>query len=410
MSTLIGAVFVLTYIGMALGRVPGLRIDRTGIALMALAILLATGAIDLTFAARAIDGPTLVLLFALMILSAQFQQAGLYDLCAERITRAAGSPARLLAATIAVAGALSALLSNDVVVFALTPLICAGLARRNLDPRPYLIGLVGAANAGSAATAIGNPQNILIAQVGQLDFWHFMAVCLPPAIAALAIVHVVVARVWRDELSVAPAPAPPREAAPIDRWQIAKGLLATVALVAVFALPYPREIGALAVAAALLASRRLSSRQTIAAVDWHLLLLFACLFVVTAAFAETGLAGNALAALEAQGLWPDRIAVLAPLSLVASNTIGNVPAVILLLAVWTDAPAGALYGLGLLTTLAGNLLLVGSLANIILAERAAGQGVRLGFVDFARAGVPMTLLTMAVAAVWLGFGGWMRWV
>jgi len=410
MSTLIGAVFVLTYIGMALGRVPGLRIDRTGIALMALAILLATGAIDLTFAARAIDGPTLVLLFALMILSAQFQQAGLYDLCAERITRAAGSPARLLAATIAVAGALSALLSNDVVVFALTPLICIGLARRNLDPRPYLIGLVGAANAGSAATAIGNPQNILIAQVGQLDFWRFMAVCLPPAIAALAIVHLVVARVWRDELSVAPAPAPPREAAPVDRWQIAKGLLATVALVAVFALPYPREIGALAVAAALLASRRLSSRQTIAAVDWHLLLLFACLFVVTAAFAETGLAGSALATLEAQGLWPDRIAVLAPLSLVASNTIGNVPAVILLLAVWTDAPAGALYGLALLTTLAGNLLLVGSLANIIMAERAAGQGVRLGFADFARAGVPMTLLTMVVAAVWLGFGGWMRWV
>jgi Na+/H+ antiporter NhaD/arsenite permease-like protein len=181
-------------------------------------------------------------------------------------------------------------------------------------------------------------------------------------------------------------------------------------MIALFATPLPREIGALAVAAALLASRRLASREMIGAVDWHLLLLFACLFALTASFADTGLAREALVWLEAHGYLPDRLVVLAPLALLMSNTIGNVPSVILLMAVWPQPGTGALYGLALLSTLAGNFLIVGSIANLIVAERAARAGVRLSFADFARAGVPMTLASMAVAVVWLGLGGWMRWV
>ena len=109
------------------------------------------------------------------------------------------------------------------------------------------------------------------------------------------------------------------------------------------------------------------------------------------------------------GLLPDSLSILAPLSLALSNTIGNVPAVILLLTVWPDPSTDALYGLALLSTLAGNLLLVGSLANLIVAERAARVGVRLGFADFAKAGIPMTLLSMAMACLWLWAGGWMAW-
>jgi Na+/H+ antiporter NhaD/arsenite permease-like protein len=111
-----------------------------------------------------------------------------------------------------------------------------------------------------------------------------------------------------------------------------------------------------------------------------------------------------------RGLLPESLAVMAPLALVMSNTIGNVPAVILILSVWPDPPTGALYGLALLSTLAGNLLLVGSIANLIVAERAAAVGVRLGFLDHARAGVPITILSMAAAVAWLGLAGWMRWL
>ncbi|MEO5336351.1 MAG: anion transporter [Magnetospirillum sp. WYHS-4] len=404
---MIPAVFLLVYLGMALGRVPGLKIDRTGIALFGVALLMAAGEVDVAGIGRAVDGPTLVLLFALMILSSQFAGSGFYDLCARRITLARASPTALLGLTVAIAGGLSALLANDIVVFAMTPLLCRGLAARGLDPRPFLVGLAGGSNAGSAATVIGNPQNILIGQVGGLDFWKFLAVCGVPALLAMGLVFVAVRLAWREALA-APAIQPdPAGPIPLNRWQTAKGVIATLLLIALFTTPLPREVGALALAALLLASRRMASRDMIGAVDWHLLLLFACLFTVTAAFADTGLAQQGMDWLRAHGLLPGSLAVMAPLALVLSNGIGNVPAVILILAVWPDAPEGTLYGLALLSTLAGNLLLVGSLANLIVAERAQASGVALSFADFARAGVPMTLASLALAALWLGLGGWM---
>jgi len=154
-------------------------------------------------------------------------------------------------------------------------------------------------------------------------------------------------------------------------------------------------------------SRRMASRDMLGMVDWHLLVLFAALFAINHALGLTGIPAALVGDLQAAGWLPDRLAVMLPLALAGSNSIGNVPAVILLLAAWPLPPEGALYGLALLSTLAGNLLLPGSLANIIVAERAAAAGVRLGFVEHARCGVPMALLSMALAAVWLWAGGWM---
>ncbi len=408
MQFLIVGVFILTYIGMAAGRVPGLKLDRTGIALLGLVVLLAGGAIKVEDIGRAVDAPTLLLLFALMIISAQFGAAGFYDWCAGKITAATGSPTVLLAITVGVAGALSAVLANDIVVFAMTPLLCRGLLARGLDPRPFLIGLACASNAGSAATVIGNPQNILIGQTGDLDFWHFLLVCGPPALLSLAVVVGVIGWQWRADLRAMPAPA--RTDVPaLDIYQTDKGVLAVLMLVILFTTDLPREIGALVIAGLLLLSRRLSSRAMVGAVDWHLLLLFACLFTITAAFASTGHTESAFAWLARNGLLPDRLSILAPLTLVASNTIGNVPAVILLLTAWPSPSPEALYGLALLSTLAGNLLIVGSLANIIVAERAASVGVKLGFLDHARSGIPVTLLSMGIGCVWLWLFGFLPW-
>lgn len=408
MQFLIVAVFVLTYIGMAIGRVPGLRLDRTGIALLGLVVLLAAGSIKVEDIGRAVDAPTLLLLFALMIVSAQFGAAGFYDWCAARITAAKGSPTLLLTITVGIAAALSAVLANDIVVFAMTPLLCRGLLARNLDPRPFLIGLACASNVGSAATVIGNPQNILIGQTGNLSFWHFLVVCGPPALISLLLVVGVVRWQWRPELRATVAPSR-ASLPPLDIYQTDKGLLAVLMLVILFSTDLPREIGALVIAGLLLLSRRLSSRDMVGAVDWHLLLLFACLFTITAAFASTGHTESAFAWLARQGLVPERLSILAPLTLVASNTIGNVPAVILLLTAWPNPSQEALYGLALLSTLAGNLLIVGSLANIIVAERAASVGVKLRFLDHARSGIPITLSSMAIACLWLWLFRYLPW-
>ena len=409
MDTVVVVVFAATYLGMALGRIPGLKVDRTGLALMAVVALLASGAVDVATIGKAIDLPTLLLLFALMIVSAQFQAAGVYAAAAARVAAARGSARRLLLLTVVVAGLLSAVLANDIVVFAMTPIVAEGIRARGLDPRPFLLGLAGGANAGSAMTIIGNPQNILIGQVGGLDFWRFLASCGVPGLLGLAAAYLAVSLSWRRSLTAPAAPPQPDRLPAPDPWQTIKGILAVIALLGLFATPMPREFGALIIAAALLLSRRLTSRAMIGHVDWNLLLLFACLFVVTESFAATGLAAQAVRDLAEYGMLPDRLPVLAPLTLAASNTIGNVPATMLILSVWPSPPPGALYGLAVLSTLAGNFLLTGSLANIIVAERARGLGLTLSFADFARAGMPMTLVSMAGGMAWLWAGGWMGW-
>lgn len=402
---LVVAIFGLTYLGMALGRFPGLQIDRTGIAVIAAIALVGLGAVPAERLLGAIDFPTLIILFGLMILSAQFAASGFYDWCSLRIAATPRSPATLLAITVAVAGLLSAVLANDVVVYAMTPLLGVGLKGRGLDPRPFLIALACAANAGSAATAIGNPQNILIAQLGGLDFWRFLAVCAGPAVIGLVVTYVVVRLTWRDALATAAPGTGSLPEAQLDRPHLIKAGVATAVLLALFATPLPQAMGVLLIAGALLISRRIASRRMLGMVDWHLLVLFAGLFIVTDALAETGLPDRAVAALAAAGLTPERLAVIAPVALVASNTIGNVPAVILILSVWPNLPDGALHALAVLSTLAGNLFLVGSLANLIVVERAQTVGVVLSFRDHARSGVPITLISGAAAILWLWLAG-----
>ena len=413
-AALIILIFVLTYLGMAAGRLPWLQVDRTGIALLGAIALLATpDAVTLDQLGATIDTSTLVLLFALMIISAQFVASGFYDLCAEWITSRRGGPAWLLATTVAVCGGLAALLANDIVVFAMAPLLIAGARTRGLDPRPFLIALVCATNAGSAATLIGNPANILIGQVGNLSFHTFLLACAVPATIGLVAVFGIVWLLWHDRIEgtvlAVTNDVPDVPLHPHDRNQSIKGFVAMAALLILFTTSLPRETGGLVIAALLLANRKFTSRIMIAAVDWPLLLLFVCLFSITGALADTGVPWTIISGLQESGLMPNNLAVLTPLTLLMSNTIGSVPSVILLLQIWPNPPQGALYGLALLSSLAGNLLLVGSLTNLIVVERAATFGVHISFGDFARAGVPITLISMGFAVCWLAWTGWLPW-
>jgi Na+/H+ antiporter NhaD/arsenite permease-like protein len=410
-AAIIILVFILTYLGMAAGRLPWLQVDRTGIALLGVIALLATETVTLDDLGGSIDTSTLVLLFALMIISAQFLSSGFFDRCADWIGRQTGGPARLLAATVAVCGGLGALFANDILIIPLVPLLIAGARARSLDPRPFLIALACATNAGSAATLIGNPQNILIGQIGSLSFHTFLLACLVPALIALLCVFGVLWLLWHDRIEntvlAVTRDVPEVPVHPYDRNQTIKGIVAMVALLILFTTSLPREIGGLVIAALLLANRKFTSRTMIAAVDWPMLLLFVCLMAITGALADTGLPWTLISALRSIGLLPDNIAVLTPLTLLMSNTIGNVPAVILLLQIWPNPPQGALYGLALLSSLAGNLLVVGSFTNLIVLERGAAFGVRISFADYARAGVPITLLSMGFAVFWLAWTGWL---
>ena len=398
-------ILILTYIGMAAGRIAWLQVDRTGIALLAVIALLASGEMTLDDFGSAVDLPTLAFLFAMMIISAQFAESGFIDLCARTITESRHGTATLLALTVAIGGGLSAILANDILIIAISPLLIVGAQRRGLDPRPLVIALAAATNAGAAATLIGNPQNILIGALGRLDFWVFLAICAVPAIFTLIVVFLVVWLQWRTRISqpvlAATLDPPPVTVHPLDRNQTIKGAVAVLLLLVLFATPLPREIGALIIAALLLASRKITSRTMIAAVDWPLLLLVACLFGITGALNQSGVAAQILDFLTGHGLLPNSLVLLTPYILVASNTIGGVPAAMLFLQLWPSAPPGVFYALALLSSLAGNLLLTGSLTNVLIAERADRMGARLTFTEHARAGVPIAIISIGFAVFWL---------
>lgn len=400
MNTAVVLVFSLVYAGMALGRLPGLALDRTGVALLGAIAMVALGALSIDEAWLSVDMPTLYLLFALMVVSAQFRLAGFYSAVVRQVVALRVSDPALLAVVMAVAAGLSAVLTNDVVCLAMTPMLIEGCVRRRLDPVPFLLGLACASNIGSAATVIGNPQNILIGQRLALGFAAFLVDAGVPALLGLVAAWAIIARQHRGGWH-RPAEPPDVQAPPLNRWQSAKALVITMLLVVVFLgfEQLPRHGVALACAGVLLLSRRMASREMLGLVDWQLLVLFIGLFVVNGALARTGAIETTLAALRGVGVDATRPVWLFLLSAVLSNLVSNVPATMLLLPAATHPLGGPI--LALSSTLAGNLFIVGSIANIIVVTSAQASGVELGFRKHARTGVPVTAATLGIAVVWL---------
>jgi Na+/H+ antiporter NhaD/arsenite permease-like protein len=399
MDPVVLAVFALVYAGMVFGELPGLALDRTGIALLGAIALVATGRLSLEAAWLAVDVPTIALLLGLMVVSAQFRLGGFYTALTRRLGHGDHAPGALLALVVLASGLLSAVLANDIVCLAMAPVLVEVAARKRLDPVPYLLALACASNVGSAATLIGNPQNMLIGQSLHLSFAGYLLDGGVPALAGLGIVWLAVWAGYRHRW-VAPMEVPDIHAPAFDGWQTLKGAaVVTVVMAAFLAAPWPREIVALAAAGVLLVSRRMASREMLGLVDWHLLVLFVSLFVVNAAVAQSGLLDRIVGAFAGTGWALASPPTLFVVTAALSNLVSNVPAVMLLLPLATDDLAGPV--LALSSTLAGNLLIVGSIANIIVVDQAARLGVGIDWKTHARIGIPVTLATLALAAAWL---------
>jgi Na+/H+ antiporter NhaD/arsenite permease-like protein len=403
-------IFCVVYLGMILGGLPFLSLDRTGIALLGAIALLTIGDLTLDEAAQAIHLPTIILLFAFMVVSAQLRLGGFYAWVTVRIGALRLSPPMLLGALIFTVAGLSAVFSNDIICLAVAPVLIDVCRSRNLRPLPYLLALACAANIGSAATLIGNPQNMLIGERLQLSFSGYLTEAAPPVLLGLLFTWAFIAWHTRGSwqpLGVAAAAARGEERRSedeaLDRWQTVKGLgVAAVVFFCFLFAPWPREVVALTAAGVLMLSRKLHSRHMLGLVDYELLVLFMGLFVVNYAFEKTGIPGALVADLAGAGIDLHRPEVLFPVTFILSNLVSNVPAVMLLLPVATHELSGPLLALG--STLAGNLLIVGSIANIIVVDAAQGRGIRIDWRTHAKVGVPVTLITFAVSAVYL----WLR--
>jgi Na+/H+ antiporter NhaD/arsenite permease-like protein len=387
---------------MILGGLPFLQLDRTGVALLGAIALIAVDAMTPEEAAKSVHLPTIVLLFSFMVISAQLRLGGFYPWVTRKLATLPVSAPVLLLAVVAVVGALSAIFSNDIVCLSIAPVLADACVRRRLNPLPFLLALACASNIGSAATLIGNPQNMLIGSTLNLSFAGYAKEAAFPVLFGLVTTWAVIAWQRRDRWNLKDEPAHPpeqREEPPLDRWQSAKGLAVACVLLFVFLFTdWPRDVAALTGAGILLTSRRLHSNKMLGLVDWELLVLFVGLFVVNHGLEQTGLPAATVRDLATVGFHLDQPAPLFGATLILSNTVSNVPAVMLLLPVATHALAGPL--LALVSTLAGNFFIVGSIANIIVVTAAARSGVIIDWRAHARVGLPVTLLTLGFLAAY----------
>lgn len=401
-------VFLIVYVALGIGHVPGFKVDRTGAAIVGALAMISAGRIGPQAAWEAIDYRTIGLLFGLMVVSSAFVVSGFYAWTAAKVATLDVKPPVLLAILVAVAGLLSAVLTNDVVVVAMTPLLVAITLSRRLNPVPFLLAFCFASNTGSAGTIIGSPQNMIAAQGLGLSFTGFLGVAGLPALVSLPVVWAVVAflyrNTWHLPSSTAPKPAVVTAPVVVDHWETAKAGLVTLAVIVAFVVSdWPRELIALAAAGLLLMNRQIASRDMMKHVDGNLLLLLMGLFVVNAAMAETHLPQQALADLRTAGLDLQQPLWLFLIVSALSNIVGNNPAVMLLvpyLGTGGDRDAlGAALALG--TGFSSNLIVFGSLAGIIVVEAAAKHDVRISFGEFARAGIPVAAACMVIAAAWI---------
>jgi Na+/H+ antiporter NhaD/arsenite permease-like protein len=395
-------IFFLTYVVVAVGSAPGLRVDRTGAAIIGAILMVVTGAISFDDAVRAVDFRTLVLLFGMMVLVAHLRLAGGFAALVRGISARVTSPVPLLVALVVTTGVLSALFVNDTICLVFTPIVLDIAETRRQRPIPYLLALATASNIGSLATMTGNPQNMLIGTVSGLSFGAFSRALSPIALIGLVLDALVIWLIFRRDLHVLPGEveAPP-PGIPPHGPMLVKSVVVAVGMLAGFLAGYDAALVAASGAAVLLVTRRVAPRKVYASIDWDLLMLFAGLFVVVGAAERAGIDRRLFSLLAPLGL--QTIAGLTATAAVLGNAVSNVPAVMLFTRIVPQLPdpRRAWLVLAMASTLAGNLTILGSIANLIVVEGARRRGYSIGFWEYLRVGLPITVATIAFGVWWL---------
>ncbi|WP_414475863.1 anion transporter [Microvirga sp. M2] len=395
------AIFVLTYGGIALGRIPGLRLDRAGIALLGAASMLAAGALTPEEAYHAVNLDTITLLLGMMVIVAHLRLSGFFRLVNGWAVTHAHSPLVLLSVVTLTTGAFSAFLVNDAVCLVMAPLVLDVTKRLGLRPVPYLLAVAMGSNVGSVATITGNPQNMIIGVISQISYATFAAALVPVAAVGLILVVILVTLLCGSEFRIPKVLAADAGPSRIHKSQMLKAILVTVGVVVAFFAGVPVAKAAISGAALLLVTRQVKPGKVYREIDGPLLLMFAGLFIVVAGAEKALLSPDLIEAVH--GLRLTDTWILTGVTAALSNLVSNVPAVLVLKPFVQGLPDQQRIWLviAMASTLAGNLTLVGSVANLIVAEKARAAGVEMGFGIYLRVGFPLTLATLTAGAWWL---------
>ncbi len=404
---LVLAVFVLTYLGLAIGRIPGLKLNRAGIALLGAIAMMIVSRNSTGEIVSAVNWPTIFLLFGFFVVSAQLRMSGFFDQIASHISSRLDTPWRFLGFLVAVTAGLSAFLNNDIVCYVLTPVVGTALVKKRLNPVPFLIALAAASNTGAGLTLIGNAQNMMIGQLAHLSFLRYMAWSVVPVLAGLVGTFLVTRIGGRSP----PVPLedtdadPGNSSYPFDAYHTVKGLVVLAIVIALFFTSLPREVVVLVAAGIHLMSTKYRTQDLLALVDWQVLLLFMALFVVSGAFQATGYEDGLVAWLEGRGLNPSLPGNEVVITAGLTALIGNAPAVMLLAKLIPFTHVSAAYIMGAANSFGGNAILTASVANLIVVQQARRQGIVISFWAFARHGIPITVISLAALFAWAALAG-----
>jgi Na+/H+ antiporter NhaD/arsenite permease-like protein len=398
-------IFLASYFVFAFGRLPATRIDRTAMAVIGAVMMFVCRILSPQSAIGSVDFNTLVLLFAMMLIVASLHLAGFFDWVAKRVIFHL-SPRQLLPGVIFTSGVLSAFLVNDVVCLFMAPLILDVSKRMGVRPLPYLLALATASNIGGAATITGNPQNMLIGTVSGVGYRHFLAHLGPVSVVGLlidwAVIYWFYLRGKETVVELPQSPAVQQTASPTANLRLLWPVMVTVAVLIGFFLGFHPPLVAAAGGALLLVRRTRDPREIYGDVDWSLLVLFLGLFLIVGGAEQAGITSTLLEAAERLNLHNSVIFV----SLVAllSNLVSNLPAVMLLknLVPQFQNPHTMWLMLAMSSTLAGNLTITGSVANIIVVEKARTV-THISFFEYMKTGAPITIATLLFGWLWLQF-------
>lgn len=394
-------ILVLTYAGVAVGRVPGLRLDRAGIALLGGAAMIAIGALDMEDAYRAISFDTITLLLGMMIVVAHLKVSGAFRALGGFAIEHAHAPFMLLVMVTLLTGVLSAFLVNDAICLVMAPIVVHVTRVINRNPVPYLIATATASNCGSVATITGNPQNMVIGALSGISYPAFSAALAPVALFGLVAVIVIIRFVYRAEFSRKAELSPEVYRGRMLPGQVLKAVVVCIGLAIAFFAGVPVAKAALIGGAILLLTRAIKPERIYREIDGPLLFMFAGLFIVVAGAEKTLLTPDIVASAKDLGL--NDVWRLSGFTAVLSNIMSNVPAVLALkpFVPGLENPERAWLVVAMSSTLAGNFTLLGSVANLIVAEHARVSGKPLGFIAFFKVGLPLTLVTLLAGTAWL---------
>lgn len=392
--------FLLTYLVLAVGRLPGFRVDRTGAAIISASLMVVLGVLTLPEAYQAIDFQTLALLFGMMIVVANLRLSGFFAIVSQKVAQHTHNPIVLLASIATLSGLFSAFFVNDTVCLALTPLVLEITLNLQRRPTPYLLAVAMASNAGSVATITGNPQNMMIGSFSAIPYREFTAALAPVAAFGVLVTVAVLVVVYREEFRSRKPVVFPGRPIRLHPWLLGKSLVVAAVMLVLFFCGVPAPTVALLAGAVLLLTRRVKPERVYREIDFPLLMLFIGLFVVIAGIEKTSIEGDLIRLAERFHL--EKPAVLTAFTAALSNLVSNVPAVLIFKPVVPHLgdPKRTWLLLAMASTLAGNLTILGSVANLIVVERARQQAP-IFFGEYLKSGVPITLLTLAGGLFWL---------